>query len=61
MEYYEPDRMFRNGDYIAEDEKIVNFLPFPVVARKTICHLTPYDKIGIIGGYIRRERCISYL
>ena len=55
VEYYEL-RKFGKGGRIEEDEKIVELSDSPVVIKKTSRHLSPYDKIGIIGCYIDRLR-----
>ncbi|MHC4680078.1 MAG: hypothetical protein ACYTEK_15425 [Planctomycetota bacterium] len=55
VEYYELWE-YRKSDRIAEDEKIVKLLDYPVVIKKTVRHLTPYDKLGIIGCYIDELR-----
>ena len=54
-DYYEL-RILREDDPVAEDEEIVRLSRSPVVLRKTTQHLTPYDKIGIIGGFIDELR-----
>jgi len=52
VEYYKPNRMLGNNILIEPDEKIETDRDVQYVTKKTILHLTPYDKIGIIGGYI---------
>ena len=51
VEYYKLQE-YREGVHIVEDEKIVKLLDYVVVIKKTVRHLTPYDKLGIIGCYI---------
>ena len=53
--YYEL-REYRKGDRITGDEKIVKLLDSPILIKKTVRHLTPYDKLGIIGCYIDELR-----
>lgn len=51
IEYYKI-REYNKGEHIAEDEKIVTLSGSVVVIKKTICHLSCYDKIGVVGSYI---------
>lgn len=55
VEYYTLQSLRKDGR-IKEDEKIVNLSNSRVVIKKTTKHLTPYDKIGIIGCYIDELR-----
>lgn len=55
VEYYELGE-YRKGERIEEAEKIVKLLDSPVVIKKTVRHLSPYDKLGIIGCCIDELR-----
>lgn len=58
VEYYEVDRVQDDNTTIAVDEKAKVIGPVPVVTRKTQRHITPYEKIAIIGAYIDEKRAL---
>lgn len=55
VEYYELQKL-KKGDRIAEDERIVELSDSLLVIKEANRHLTPYDKIGIMGCYIDELR-----
>jgi hypothetical protein len=55
VEYYELGE-YREACPIAADERIVRLSDSTVVIKRTVRHLSPYDKVGIIGCYISELR-----